>query len=80
MKLKQIITASVITVCFHANADWLYMVVDLSDGPTAKNYPISYLPDVPEGGWTDEYKTTKLVLRRIVPGTFTMGCQEQPDY
>lgn len=43
----------------------LYCVVDLSDGPNAKNYPVSYLKDVPKEGWTDEYKTTKLVLRKI---------------
>jgi len=56
--------------------DGLYLVVDLSGGPTAEKYPISYLPDVPKGGWTDEYKTGKLVLRRIEPGTFTMGSPE----
>ncbi len=50
-----------------------YMVVDLSGGVDAENYPVSYLSAVPEGGWTDEYKTTKLVLRLIPPGTFMMG-------
>ena len=50
-----------------------YLVVDLSDGPTASSYPVSYTNDVPENGWTDEYKTTKLVLRRIPAGSFTMG-------
>ncbi|HOG51352.1 MAG TPA: formylglycine-generating enzyme family protein [Lentisphaeria bacterium] len=50
-----------------------YLVIDLSAGPEASNYPVSYLPEVPDGGWTDEYKTTKLVLRRIPAGTFTMG-------
>ena len=50
-----------------------YIVIDLSGGPDAERYPISWLDDVPEGGWTDEYKTTKLVLRKIEPGTFTMG-------
>ncbi len=54
----------------------LYMVVDLSGGPDAEYYPISYLPDVPEGGWTDEYKTDKIVLRRVEPGTFVIGCPE----
>ncbi len=39
----------------------------------ASNYPVSYLSDVPSGGWTDEHKTTKLVLRRIPAGSFTMG-------
>ncbi len=55
----------------------LYLVVDLSGGPDAADYPISHLPYVPEGGWTDEFKTDKLVLRRIEPGTFTMGSPEQ---
>lgn len=45
----------------------LYCVIDLSAGPSAKRYPVSYLPDVPANGWQDEYKTTKLVLRRIEP-------------
>lgn len=51
----------------------IYLVVDLSGGPGAKNFPVSYLDDIPEGGWTEEYKTTKLVLRRIDQGTFIMG-------
>ena len=51
----------------------LYCIIDLSAGPTATNYPVSYLAAEPKGGWTDEYKTTKLVLRRIEPGTFIMG-------
>ena len=52
----------------------LYMVIDLSRGTkAAKGYPITYLADVPKGGWGDEYKTDKLVMRRIEPGTFTMG-------
>jgi formylglycine-generating enzyme required for sulfatase activity len=50
-----------------------YMVVDLSEGPAASTYPVSYLDAVPAGGWTDEYKTTKLVLRKIPEGSFTMG-------
>ena len=53
--------------------EMLYMVVDLSGGTSAESYPVSYLADVPQGGWTTEYKTTKLVLRKIEPGTFTMG-------
>ncbi len=52
----------------------LYLVIDLSRGTKAvKGYPIAFLADVPKGGWRDEYKTDKLVLRRIEPGTFTMG-------
>ena len=51
----------------------LYLVVDLSRGTKADKYPVKYLDDVPKGGWSDEYKTDKLVLRKIEPGTFTMG-------
>lgn len=47
-----------------------YCVIDLSGGPNATKYPVSYLNDVPKGGWTDEFKTTKLVLRKIEPGSF----------
>lgn len=43
-----------------------YMVIDLTGGG---NFPVSYLYDVPAGGWTDEYKTTKLVLRKIPAGS-----------
>ena len=50
-----------------------YMVIDLSGGVDALSYPVSYLSSVPEGGWDDEYKTTKLVLRLIPPGSFMMG-------
>ena len=53
-----------------------YIVIDLSGGEKATSFAISYLDDVPEGGWTEEYKTTKLVLRKIEPGTFTMGSPE----
>ncbi len=50
-----------------------YMVIDISGGANAKNYPISYLSSVPNGGWGNEYKTSKLVMRYIPAGKFTMG-------
>ena len=46
-----------------------YMVIDLSDGADATSYPVSYRTGVPSGGWSDEYKSTKLVLRRCPAGT-----------
>lgn len=52
------------------------MIIDLFEGSAATNYPVSYTNAPPEGGWTDEYKTTKLVMRRIPAGTFTMGSPE----
>lgn len=47
-----------------------YCVIDLSGGSSAVRYPVMGLTDMPSGGWTDEYKTTKLVLRRLDAGTF----------
>jgi hypothetical protein len=44
-----------------------YMVVDLDkSGKDA----VTYLDDVPNGGWGDEYRTKKIALRRIEPGSF----------
>ena len=48
----------------------LYCIIDLSKGPNAINYPVSYLDTEPYEGWTSEYKSTKLVLRFIEPGSF----------
>ncbi len=56
--------------------DMRYLVVDLSGGTNATEFAYSFLPDPPEGGWTDEYKTEKLVLRFIPAGTFLMGSPE----
>ncbi len=55
------------------DAPWTYLVVDMSEGQDAYRWPVSYLGNVPDGGWPDEYKTTKLLLRAIPPGTFVMG-------
>ena len=54
-------------------AEDTYLVIDLSAGQGAASYPVSYRAAPPKGGWTDEYKTTKLVLRKIPAGTFMMG-------
>lgn len=51
-----------------------YCVIDLK-APKGTN-PVSYLDDVPEGGWTDEYKTSKIVLKLIKGGEFIMGNDE----
>jgi formylglycine-generating enzyme required for sulfatase activity len=56
-----------------------YMVIDLNGGMEASSYSITNLTAMPLGGWTDEYKTTKLVLRKIPKGTFVMG-DRSTDY
>lgn len=53
--------------------DKRYMIIDLSGGSSASSYPVSYMSTPPVGGWTDKYKLTKLVLRRVEAGTFMMG-------
>ena len=54
---------------------WLksYLAVDMSGGSGALYWPVEELYDMPDGGWTDEYKTTKLLLRLLAPDTFAMG-------
>ena len=52
----------------------LYCIIDLSAGTNAVSYPVTYMSTEPSGGFNaDEYKTTKLVLRRVEPGSFMMG-------
>jgi formylglycine-generating enzyme required for sulfatase activity len=50
-----------------------YLVIDLAGGEDATNYPVTAMAAVPPGGWTEEHRTSKLVLRRIQAGVFTMG-------
>ncbi len=50
-----------------------YLVIDLSPGPTADHYPTEILHGTPKDGWTDEFKSSKLVLRLLEPGSVTMG-------
>ena len=45
-----------------------YCVIDVSGGTSATSYPVTYLDSEPIAGWGDEYKTTKILLRRIEPG------------
>ncbi|MBR3582512.1 MAG: formylglycine-generating enzyme family protein [Kiritimatiellae bacterium] len=67
--------ADAVTVEVQALAgEGMYLVLDLSAGSgDGAVYPVSFLGAEPQGGWSDEFKTTKLVLRRIMPGTYTMG-------
>jgi len=47
------------------------LVVDVSDGPSATNYPVTRLSCPPV--LNDEYKTTKILLRMLPAGNFVMG-------
>ena len=47
-----------------------FVVIDISGGREAANYPVSRLTALPPEGWTDEYKTDKIVLARISAGVF----------
>ena len=53
----------------------LYKVIDLSGGTSVESFPVTSLDEVPEGGWTKEHRTTKLVLRLIQPGKVHLGPQ-----
>ena len=58
----------------------LYCVIDLSGGSSATSYPVTYLDAEPSDGFnTTEYKTTKLVLKRVDAGSFTMGYSNESD-
>ncbi|MFT5126945.1 MAG: hypothetical protein ACI8W8_000543, partial [Rhodothermales bacterium] len=54
--------------------DRMYLVIDVTAGPDAPFYPvISYNQAPPDMGVNDEYKTSKIVVRRLSRGRFTMG-------
>ncbi|MBR6021296.1 MAG: endonuclease, partial [Kiritimatiellae bacterium] len=53
-----------------------YLAVDMSGGREAASWPVERLDGVPEGGWPEEFKTVKLLLRRIPAGRFAMGSPE----
>ena len=51
-----------------------YMVVDVSEGPDAPYWPVKYYDGEPVDGFnTDEYKTGKIALRLINPGSYVAG-------
>lgn len=58
---------------FYTNAFNLYMVVDLSEGPNAARYPVTYTMDEPDP--VNDYSciSNKLWLKHVNAGTFMMG-------
>ena len=70
----EIVSKDVVFSVEYRRRHWLYCVVDLSAGAEAESYPVAYTNEPPEGGFnTEEYKTSKLVLRRIDAGSFMMN-------
>lgn len=53
-----------------------YLVVDLSGGAEAASWPVSYLAEVPAGGWSREDKTERMVFALVPGGSFSMGSPE----
>ena len=74
------VTVSLLKYDAAAITNDLFYVIDLSGGPNATRWPVSCLATVPKGGWTDEYKTTKLVLRRIEKGSTSGVNIDKPYY
>lgn len=50
------------------------LIIDVSDGPTAATYPVEYYNNV-DMGWFNcsAYKTSKIILRKIPAGSYTIG-------
>ena len=63
----QTLTGFTVAVTNMAASAHTYLVVDLVNGG------YEFLAGVPDGGWTDAHKSSKMVFRRIPAGTYTLG-------
>ncbi len=55
----------------------LYLAVDMRGGREAASWPVERVEAPPSGErWGEDFKTGRLLLRRIEPGTFAMGSPE----
>lgn len=50
----------------------LYCLIDISGGSSATKYPVTYLNEVPSGGWNESHKKDYIVLRYCPAGTYMM--------
>ena len=76
--MKNLVLLSVgILSAWTALAKATYCVIDLMN---EEKYSVTYLDSAPSEGFCtgDEYKTSKLVLKRVEPGSFIMG-EDQTD-
>ena len=65
--------AQVQLTAFYTNRFDLYMVIDLSEGPTATRYPVTYTTVEPDPDSDYTCISNKLWLKRVNAGTFMMG-------
>lgn len=63
----QTLTGFTVTAEAGSTADHKYLILDLVNG----GYTFMAAP--PDGGWTDEYKSTKMVFARCPAGTYRTG-------
>ena len=72
LRMRSVIFLLVATVTFLLSGSLKgdYLVIDLSDGKEATSYPVLRLEKMPSEGWSQEYKTRKIVLAEMKPGTF----------
>ena len=66
----QTLTGFAVNASVAAAADHKYLVLDLENGG------YSFLSAVPEGGWTLDHKSRKMVFARIPAGTYSLGYTE----
>jgi formylglycine-generating enzyme required for sulfatase activity len=64
-----------------AVANALYAAIDVSGGPDAEHYPVTYLSEVPSDLLADpKWRTTTILLRRLSAGEFVMGTPASEPY
>lgn len=64
MLTKMVVVGAVFAQCAICHGSQ-YLVIDVSGGTNADEFPVSYLDKAPEAGWGDEYKTDKIVLSKV---------------
>ena len=65
--------ATVQLSAYYTNRFGVYMVVDISGGPTATRYPVTYTMDAPDFDTDISCASNKVWLKRVKAGTFRMG-------
>ena len=50
------------------------VVIDVLGGRDAEKYPVTRLDRLPEGGWSEEHKTSKIVFAKMTPSVRSGRC------